>query len=629
MKSIRTLAVLSKCLLLAIMVLPVCAQAKSLYGKVRSVQSGEQFTFDYGNGVYEVHLFGIAAPAASDPLAAESARFIRDTAMGPGHETRIWVMDRDASGLIHAKLLVDGNDVGLALVRDGLAAREPDAHYKPTSNDQPDVLVAAENEARLAGRGLWRSQDGQSPRQPAADSSGSAANAAATPSGGGTVDRDTSQRSGGENECAVAQNPANPLQLFNACNVASGAGMFAARSIDGGATWIYPDPSDKTITDGDPGQGASACCDPTLAWDSFGNLYITYINAGTNAIVTILSTDGGEIFSDLATFSGSVDQPTVVANDTPDGVAVWVVWNQSGSMVARGAIATALGTVGAFGSLQSIPSSSGCSFGDIAIAPSGAVVQVCEVPTGGQGPANIRLNVDADGVGANPFGSSSIATATNVGGFDFIPAQNSRSVDAEAGVAFNRATGTPGFGRLFLVYTEETVNESNDMDILVRYSDDVGATWSTPIRVNDDATSNSQFLPKIASDPVTGNVAVCWHDARNAPSNNQMELFCSTAVPTAGVPVFAANVQVSDGISTSNGSGVEYGDYMGLTFHSGIVTPVWADTSNSTGDNPDATSDFDAYIDQLLPIVLPDIIFANGFDASRPGLWVPCFEGCE
>jgi endonuclease YncB( thermonuclease family) len=629
MKPIRTLANVAYVFLFAALLVPVGAQARSLYGKVSAVQSGAEIMFDYGNGVYQVHVFGIDAPMARDPLAATAASFIRDVAMGPDHETRLWIMDRDAGGIIHAKLLVDGKDIGLALVREGLAARQPDAHYKSTSKDQPDALVAAENEARLAGRGLWHSQGGQSSRQPASDSS-SAATTSAVPTGAaGTIDRDTSQRSGGENECAVAQNPANPLQLFNACNVASGAGMFAARSIDGGATWIYPDPSDKTITDGDPGQGASACCDPTLAWDSFGNLYITYINAATSAIVTILSTDGGETFSDLATFSGSVDQPTVVANDTPDGVVVWIVWNQGGAMVARAAVATGLGTVGAFGNLQSIPASAGCSFGDIAVAPSGAVVQVCEVPTGGQGPANIRLNVDPDGVGANAFGSSSIATTTNVGGFDFIPAQNARSVDAEAGLAFNRASGSPGFGRLFLVYTEETVNESNDMNILVRYSDDIGTTWSAPIQVNDDATSNSQFLPKIASDPVTGNVAVCWHDARNAPSNNQMELFCSTAVPTAGVPVFASNVQVSDGISTSNGSGVEYGDYMGLTFNAGIVTPVWADTSNSTGDNPDATSDFDAYIDQLLPLVLPDTIFTDGFENALPAPWIQCFGACE
>lgn len=624
MKPLRILVALSCLSLCALIFSPTSAEARSLYGKVASVTSADRISFDYGNGVYQVHIFGIDAPSASDPLAADAARFVRDRVMGSGHETRLWIEDRDVDGIIHAKLLVDGTDVGLALVRAGLAARQADAHYKLTSNDQPDVLVASENEARLAGRGLWHVRAGETARKLAVDSP-VMSDSSDTPDGvAGTVDRNTSQKSGNDSECAVAQNPAAPLQLFKACNT-SGAGLFAARSIDGGATWIYPDPSDKTIADGNAGQGPSACCDATLAWDSFGNLYITYINASVNAIVTILSTDGGATFSDLASFSGSVDQPTVVANDTTGGVAVWIVWNQSG-MRARGAIATALGTVGAFNTVQTIPTTSGCSFGDVAIAPNGAVVQVCESPTGGQGAASIRMNVDADGVGAGAFGTSSVATTTNVGGFDFIPAQNARSVDAEAGLAFNRAAGSPGFGRLFLAYTEEAVDESNDMDIMVRYSDDIGTSWSAPIRVNDDATTKSQFLPKIASDPVTGNVAVCWHDARNSAGNNQMELFCSTATPTAGTPVFAANMLVSDGISTSNGSGVEYGDYMGLTFNAGIVTPVWADTSNSTGNNPNGTSSFDAYVDQLLP---PDNIFKDGFDVEAAAPWALCFGPCQ
>ena len=77
------------------------------------------------------------------------------------------------------------------------------------------------------------------------------------------------------------------------------------------------------------------------------------------------------------------------------------------------------------------------------------------------------------------------------------------------------ATGGPFNNRIYLVYTDETVNENNDTDILVRTSTDDGATWSAPVRVNDDATTRSQFLPYIALDRTTGTVAVGFHDARN------------------------------------------------------------------------------------------------------------------
>src|SRR5215212_8721205 len=80
------------------------------------------------------------------------------------------------------------------------------------------------------------------------------------------TDLNSSQKMGDDNECAVAINPANANQVFVSCNTST-AGLFAARSSDGGATWIYPDPADKTIADGDAGQGPAACCDPTLTWD--------------------------------------------------------------------------------------------------------------------------------------------------------------------------------------------------------------------------------------------------------------------------------------------------------------------------------------------------------------------------
>lgn len=419
----------------------------------------------------------------------------------------------------------------------------------------------------------------------------------------GAIDVNTSQKSNDERECAIIKNPTNPDQLFVSCNTSS-AGLFAARSTDGGMTWSYPDPVDKTIADGDAGQGPAACCDPTLAWDTFGNLFLTYINSGLTTIETLISTNGGATFSSLAAFSSCyqcVDQPTVVAANTASGVAVWIVWNQSNQMVARGAAVTGLGTVGAFGAMQTIPGTVNCSFGDVAVAPSGAVVQACQTPIPTQGPSTIVVNTDADGLGPGNFGAAVVATTTNVGSFDRIPAQNLRSVDSEAGLAFDNHPGSPHFGRLYLVYTEETVDENNDTDVMLRFSDDNGGTWSAPIRVNDDpaAQIRSQFLPKIALDDTTGNLSICWHDCRNSASNTAMQVFCTAAPPTGASPVFLPNVQISDGASTSNGSGIEFGDYAGLDYFQNVAHPAWGDISNSTGDNPNGTGRFDAYIDRV------------------------------
>lgn len=76
-----------------------------------------------------------------------------------------------------------------------------------------------------------------------------------------------------------------------------------------------------------------------------------------------------------------------------------------------------------------------------------------------------------------------------------------------------------------------------------------------------------------------------------------MQEFCTIATPTGTTPTFMANAQISarSYSSTSNGQSVEFGDYSGLAYFQGVAHPIWADTSNSTGDNPDGTANFDAY----------------------------------
>jgi hypothetical protein len=423
-----------------------------------------------------------------------------------------------------------------------------------------------------------------------------------------------SKMTGNQSECAMAKNPSNKLQLFALCNNNAGAGLFAARSIDGGQTWVYPDPS-KTIANGvTAALGPAACCDPSLSWDTFGNLFIAYIDSTLTTVELLVSTDGGQTFTNITPASFGPfcvqcpDQPKVVADTTTAAgapVAVWVVFHQSapaGPMVASGASVTGLGVagIGAFGALQNIPGTNNCSYGQPAIAPSGIVVQTCETPSTGNAPASsILVNTKPDGLGPNPFNAAVTATTTNVAAFDPIPPQSIRTVDAEAGLAFDINPASNHFGRLYLVYTDEPVFGSGVTNIMLRFSDDNGATWSNPpIFVNDDNATNttSKFFPRIRSNRLSGNIAVCWYDARNSAGNTAMEDFCTIATPTGPSPIFMPNGQVGAALSTAaNNNTNQFGDYSGLAYFQGVAHPVWPDTSNSTGDNPDGTTAFDIY----------------------------------
>src|SRR4029077_17560572 len=149
-----------------------------------------------------------------------------------------------------------------------------------------------------------------------------------------------SATAGNQSESFVVVNPTNTNNLVAFSNTTTNS-IFRAYSLNGGAT----------ATRGTVATGV-ACCDAQAAWDTFGNLFMVYINSSVNQINVILSTDGGVTFTaPLTVGTGSVDQPSIAVGNG----SVWVDWNSGGSMVARGAPVTGLGTFGPFGAQQTIP----------------------------------------------------------------------------------------------------------------------------------------------------------------------------------------------------------------------------------------------------------------------------------
>src|ERR1700693_4537096 len=102
---------------------------------------------------------------------------------------------------------------------------------------------------------------------------------------------DVSQRQHNESEGAIAVNPTNPNNIVIVTNVDfPAAGLFEGVSFDGGKTW-----SRTLIGNGD--NLGFACCDPTLSFDSSGNLFMAYLlNVGATVPVAF-SKDGGGTFS--------------------------------------------------------------------------------------------------------------------------------------------------------------------------------------------------------------------------------------------------------------------------------------------------------------------------------------------
>lgn len=431
-----------------------------------------------------------------------------------------------------------------------------------------------------------------------------------------------SKRRGSQAEAAVAVDPRDTDRIVVASNLDRGFGVFVARSNDGGATWA------RTVL-GDGDRFGRACCDPTATWDRRGNVYVGWLafEPGTlrhNTLTVAWSQDGGDtwsLFDEVRAPStdrlrgatavraedergGDIDQPTITAG--PGGL--WAVWFRvGGRLEVAGARIRGPGDGGPFGTPRPVPHTRRCTFGDIAVGPGGEVAQVCQRDVRGTRPRRsiLRVNIDPDGFGPAPFDPGRIVARTRVSLFEPIRPQQARTIDAEAGLVWDTATGSPFRGRLYLIFTDERPDQSDDTDVWFLRSATRGRTWSDRRRIVE--LPNSQFLPRIALDPMSGHLAVGFHDASlddgllgpfDTDGVVNSDAMFSLVWSADGGGHWTLPATVSEGASNADvaANEVDYGDYTGLAFVDGVAHPAWADNSNSTGDNPDGTLfDFDVY----------------------------------
>ena len=420
-----------------------------------------------------------------------------------------------------------------------------------------------------------------------------------------------SQGLGNQFEGSVAIDPADPQRMFVLGRDETG-NLIGARSSGGGATWTHAKMGTSQFS---ADRLPAAWGNTSVTFDGFGNLFVVYLGPIPQTYATFaLSTDGGVTFSHQAALANLTDQPVVAAGDG----TVWVTYNRGGVNVVTGAAVTGLGVMGAFGAPEVVPGANAGAFGDMAVGPAGQVM-VAFGPLGASG--DVLVSVDPDGLGPAGFSTAAAAAHTNVGGFTDIPVAPNWGIDSEAHLAWDKSTG-PHRGRVSLAYLDSPIGDPANTSLYVKHSDDAGNTWSTAVRVDDDGTDASHVMPGFAVDQTTGALAATWYDTRNDPSRATTQYF--GAVSFDGGTTWSANFQISAGVSNQAGAtppapirDTDYGDYTGLAFDAGVMVPVWADNSNSTGDNPAGTGNaFDLYtaLVSVTPPAVPPVVTTEPSD---------------
>lgn len=133
------------------------------------------------------------------------------------------------------------------------------------------------------------------------------------------------------------------------------------------------------------------------------------------------------------------------------------------------------------------------------------------------------------------------------------------------------------------LYVSWADNRNGDEDVFLRRSPDGGASWSEPVRVNDNTAGDgtTQSLPRVAVAP-GGRVDVLFYDRRADPADVQTEVFLASSDDQGSS---FGNHRVSSepfdsrvGPTFGSDYGTDFGTRLGLTSDDNGAFAVWTDT---------------------------------------------------
>jgi hypothetical protein len=192
------------------------------------------------------------------------------------------------------------------------------------------------------------------------------------------------------------------------------------------------------------------------------------------------------------------------------------------------------------------------------------------------------IYVDKSTNGGATWGTDVAAAATHAGFGSDIGCVGGRS----QGPAHALKVGPSG--ALYLVYADPVGNRHagtfRGFDIRLTKSTNGGATWSSPISLNDDTGTADQFHPTLSveSNGAGGDkVTVTFYDRRDDPDNCEAHVYATQSTDNGAT--WSANVRQTSASSNFDGNPNGPGDYSSSTPFSSAVWPFFSDhrTTNS------------------------------------------------
>lgn len=337
-------------------------------------------------------------------------------------------------------------------------------------------------------------------------------------------------------------------------------------STDGGVTWSPSTTLDSTLLGG----GLLRNSDAAVTVDTAGNFYITTIalnNSNGNGTLAIYkSTDGGVTFPIAQILSqGQNEDKEMLTTDLVAGSPfknnLYICWSRLNFAADIKLIRS---------------TNAGVTWS--------APVDVGTAGTSGQG-SDVSVGINGEVYVVWTDYNNQFFSRSTDGGVTFsTPVSITNQLEAQIPFAQSPwvtfpsiSTDISGGPRNGYIYVTWCDGRNAPADVYISRSTDHGITWSTSLKVNNDAVGNGKVhaWPWIAVNE-TGKIAITYYDTRNTPSNSIIEAWL--AFSTDGGLTFTNQVMSSAQSPTNKpNTDVRFGDYINCDFVGNKVVPVWTD----------------------------------------------------
>jgi hypothetical protein len=337
---------------------------------------------------------------------------------------------------------------------------------------------------------------------------------------------------------------------------------------DDGQTWTFP----GVIQ---PGFFRS---DPVLDYDVNGNFYYNSLTNNPDYYCKVFkSSNGGESWDGgVDAHGGDKQWMTIDKTDGPGNGHIYAFWTSYFSTCYPGFFTRSTDNGSSFEDCITIPDDP--SWGTIMVGPDGKLY------VGASGSFDFVVARSSNAQISGQSVTWDMATSVNLDGYitygigpnpDGLGGQTSIGIDTSGG---------PSNGNIYLLCSVVRNSNNDPLDVMFARSTNSGASFSAPVRVNDDpGTSAIQWFGTMSVAP-TGRIDVVWLDTRDHPGTNLSALYYSNSTDQ-GV-TWSPNERMSDYFDPNVGwpNQDKMGDYFHMVSDSLGARLAWAATFNNEQD---------------------------------------------